>query len=94
LKPIDKGERSPLIKEKNMKVKVLLFGILAEEAGRNEIELDSVSSLEDLRKHMLAQYPSFADNKFNISVNKTLTRGNKKLSDGDEIALLPPFAGG
>ncbi|MGM0666663.1 MAG: MoaD/ThiS family protein [Bacteroidota bacterium] len=77
-----------------MKVKVLLFGILAEEAGRHELELDNISSLEDLRKHVLAQYPSFAENKFNISVNQTLARGNKKLADGDEVALLPPFAGG
>ena len=77
-----------------MKVKVLLFGKLAEEAGRHELELDKISSLEDLKKQVLAQYPSFADNKFNISVNQTLVRGNKKLADGDEIALLPPFAGG
>ncbi|HDZ41819.1 MAG TPA: MoaD/ThiS family protein [Bacteroidetes bacterium] len=77
-----------------MKIRVLLFGVLAEEAGRQELELDNVSSLDGLKKQMIAQYPSFADYKFNISVNHALARGNKNLHEGDEVALLPPFAGG
>lgn len=77
-----------------MTIRVLLFGVLAEEAGRQELELDNVSSLDSLKKNVLAQYPSFAAHKFNISVNQTLARGNKKLAEGDEVALMPPFAGG
>jgi molybdopterin converting factor small subunit len=31
---------------------------------------------------------------YRISVNNELTNEDRTLSDGDEIALLPPFAGG
>jgi len=77
-----------------MKVRVLLFGVLAEEAGRQELEIDNTGSIDSLKQHLLTQYPSFGDYKFNISVNHTLVRGNKELAEGDEVALLPPFAGG
>lgn len=77
-----------------MTIRVLLFGVLAEEAGRQELELDNVSSLDGLVEHVLSQYPSFAAHKFNISVNQTLARGDMKLAGGDEVALMPPFAGG
>ncbi|MDT8400539.1 MAG: MoaD/ThiS family protein [Bacteroidales bacterium] len=77
-----------------MKIKVLLFGVLAEKAGKEEMEVEKVSSLEGLKKHIIEQYPSFEDYKFNISLNQTLVKGDIKLQDGDEVALLPPFAGG
>jgi molybdopterin converting factor small subunit len=31
---------------------------------------------------------------FRVSVNNEITADNPDLKDGDEIALLPPFAGG
>ncbi len=77
-----------------MKIKVLLFGILAEKAAEDELLLENISSLKDLKEYLFGRYPSFADYKFRISVNQTLIEGNKKLKEGDEVALLPPFAGG
>lgn len=77
-----------------MKIKVLLFGILAEKAGIDEIELEDIKSINSLTKYFITRYPPFADYKFFISVNQTLVNGDKRLNEGDEIALLPPFAGG
>ena len=77
-----------------MKVKVLLFGVLAEEAGLEEMEIPSVKTVDDLKHSIISRYPAFNKYKFNISVNKTLVKGNPELTDGDEVALLPPFAGG
>jgi len=79
---------------KAMKIKVLLFGILAEKAGKDEMEVENIESSDALTVHLAAKYPSFADYKFRISVNHTLITGNKKFHEGDEVALLPPFAGG
>lgn len=81
-------------KRKEMKIKVLLFGILSEEAGIEEMEIENISGTGKLLEHLRGKYPSFANYKFRISVNQTLIKGNKKLQEGDEVALLPPFAGG
>lgn len=77
-----------------MKIKVLLFGILAEKAGSAVMELEDVSSLDELKKHISENHPSFAGYKYRISVNQSLADEDISLADGDEVALLPPFAGG
>jgi len=77
-----------------MKVNVLLFGNLAEEAGKESIEVNDIFELERLRKHMSETYPFLDKIKFQVSVNKNLVSGNVSLKDGDEIAFLPPFSGG
>jgi len=77
-----------------MKTKILLFGVLAEEAGSSSISVVNVETLDELIKKVIARYPSFAKYNFQVSVNKTLTRDNIKLNDNDEVAFLPPFAGG
>lgn len=77
-----------------MNIRVLLFGILAEKAGIKEVKVENIESIDALTDHFNAKYPSFADYKYRVSVNQVLVNGNKKLHDGDEVALLPPFAGG
>ena len=77
-----------------MKTKVLLFGILAEEAGLSELEVDNVSSLDELKKQIIEKYPSFSGYKYRISVNHSLVDDDVRLNADDELALLPPFAGG
>lgn len=77
-----------------MKIKVLLFGILAEDSGKQTLQVNDIDNTLALTEHLMTQYPSFAKYKFRISVNQNLIDGNKKLNDGDEVALLPPFAGG
>ncbi len=77
-----------------MKIKVLLFGILAEKAGLEEIEVEKINSINELTKNLTGRYPSFADYKFRVAVNQVLVNKDKRLKEGDVVALLPPFAGG
>ncbi len=77
-----------------MKVKILLFGVLAEEAGKDELEMENISVLRDLKKRIIEIYPSIGDYKFRISVNHIFAGEETILKNGDEVALLPPFAGG
>jgi len=77
-----------------MKIKVLLFGIFTDIVGKNEIEFSDIPDTETLLRKIFELYPQIQHRKFQISVNKVIIRKNTFLKNKDEIALLPPFAGG
>ena len=77
-------------------ITVNYFGNIAEVAQSNSETLDQKSmSLAELlelleSKYGLAQFP------FQVAVNRKIVSKQQDLtiSDSDEVALLPPFAGG
>ena len=77
-----------------MKIKVRLFGMIAEAAKSNEIELEDVVDTNELKKIIIKIIPRIVDMKFAVAINNKLETGNVQMSDKDEIDLLPPFAGG
>ncbi len=71
------------------------FGMIAEAAGKNE-ELISVSegvSVSELKKRQTEKYNIADQDSVQVAVNQNLD-SDVKLKDGDEVAFLPPFAGG
>lgn len=81
-----------------MKVRVRLFGALREEAGEEglEIELPEGALAGDVRTALAERFSSVAQfgDRLRISVNLEFTRPDQTLTAGDEVALLPPVAGG
>jgi molybdopterin converting factor small subunit len=77
-----------------MQVKVLFFGVLAEVAGTSCKHYSDVKTTGGLKMKIEDEYPEIEHYNFRISVNNELIDGDPDLKDGDEIALLPPFAGG
>jgi len=77
-----------------MKVKVLFFGILSEIVGKPYLIYENVNNITDLQEKIFSEYPNIRNIKLLISVNKSLVKSNITLNENDEIALLPPFAGG
>ena len=77
-----------------MKIEVLLFGVLAEKAGESKITIEKMKDIESLKEYMFTKFPDFKNLTFQISVNQSLIHENMPLKDGDEVAFLPPFAGG
>jgi sulfur-carrier protein len=77
-----------------MQVKVLFFGVLSEVAGTDYRHYRGVSSINDLKIRILDEYPEIENYNYRISLNNTIIEGNCILNENDEIALLPPFAGG
>ncbi len=75
-------------------MKILYFGITSEITQQNSEELDNIKNLYELKKNLFERYPKLEEISFQISVNQQLIRENQDLSATDEIALLPPFAGG
>lgn len=79
-----------------MKVTVKYFGAIAEKTGKTEEELDLStigSDFQNLRNHCLSTYHITDDGTLQIAINQELGL-ERTLQEGDEIAFLPPFAGG
>jgi len=74
-------------------MRVLLFGILADAAGKTEVE-SNASDIVSLRRNLMDDFPSLSQYTFQFAVNKEKVNDNVSLNDHDEVALLPPFAGG
>jgi molybdopterin synthase sulfur carrier subunit len=77
-----------------MEVKVLFFGVLAEVTGTNLKNYREVKSISDLRLRIYDDFPEVVHYNFRISLNNEIITGDPSLNNGDEVALLPPFAGG
>jgi molybdopterin converting factor subunit 1 len=77
-----------------MEIKVLFFGVLAEVAGTSFKHYSEVSTLGDLRHRIADDYPEIVHYNFRIAHNNEIIDGEASLKAGDEVAFLPPFAGG
>jgi len=80
-----------------MTVTVLLFASYADAVGRSEIELDVTSGttvkdvIERVRQMADAQRLPAAPM---VAVNEQYASRDRELRHGDEVALIPPVAGG
>jgi molybdopterin synthase sulfur carrier subunit len=77
-----------------MEVKVLFFGVLAEVTGTSIKHYRDVKSIGDIKLRINDDFPEIVHYYFRISLNSEITDENLLLKPGDEVALLPPFAGG
>ncbi|WP_158913066.1 MoaD/ThiS family protein [Caulobacter sp. S45] len=79
--------------------RVLLFGMLGDAAGWRERTLAEVpATLSALRALLSAETPRLAEALarpgVQAAVDKTLARGDVALTQGCEVAFLPPMSGG
>ena len=77
-----------------MQVKVLFFGVLSEVAGTDCRHYNDVKSVNDLRLCILDEFPEIEHYNYMISLNNEIINSDRPLNDKDEVALMPPFAGG
>jgi molybdopterin converting factor subunit 1 len=81
-----------------MRVTVRLFARLRDIAGAAELtrEVDPGATLGSVWRQLAAEYPALGPYERSISsaVNADYARMDTPLSDGDEIAFLPPVSGG
>ena len=75
-------------------MKILVFGMLVEDIGNEELQIELLPDIEALREELIEKYPALKNRQFMIAVNKQKINGNVTLKASDEIALIPPFAGG
>jgi molybdopterin converting factor small subunit len=72
---------------------VLLFGSIAEKVGADRLHLDA-SSLAELRALLAERIPELPTLSHAIAVDRIIVHGDRPLTGSEEIAVLPPFAGG
>ncbi len=81
-----------------MRVTVLTFGMLREHFGEssNPIDLPEGATVADLLAQCRACRPAPAAvwSSLAVAVNREYASATHPLSDGDEVALLPPVSGG
>lgn len=74
---------------------VRYFGSVADVTGTPQEFIDeNMEEVETLIKHLVQIHPGIASLVFQVSVNQEIRSDNPALNNGDEVALLPPFAGG
>lgn len=81
-----------------MRVRVLYFAVVRERLRRDEdeLELPAGATVADLLDELSARHPPIAALRLHLQVARNLeaVRGTQALSDGDEVALIPPVSGG
>ncbi|MCC7503577.1 MAG: MoaD/ThiS family protein [Flavobacteriales bacterium] len=74
-------------------MQVLLFGMIAEKAGADRIQVDA-SSLDQLRTRLVERVEGLATMSYAIAVDRRVVQQDMPFTGTEEIAVLPPFAGG
>src|SRR5690349_5908322 len=81
-----------------VRVKVLLFGALKEAVGRGEDDRqwDEPRTPQSILEEYCQRFETLRNSRPSILIarNREFTTGNELVTDGDEIAFLPPVSGG
>lgn len=82
----------------HMRIRLLLFALYRDLTGVGELEVDvregssAAAALTSLREHD-ARFARLPERPV-VAVNREYAELDVALQDGDELALLPPVAGG
>lgn len=81
-----------------MQVRVLYFAVFREKLGHDEesLVLPDGARVADAIAALAARHPPIAQlrDRFRVAVNQEFSDNDRALADGDELALIPPVAGG
>lgn len=81
-----------------MKIRLLFFAVLRDIAGRGEkeIEVPEGTRAADVWLRLRDRHPELRDyiQPPMIAVNESYVGAEELLRDGDELAFIPPVAGG
>ena len=81
-----------------IRLTVKFFASARDAVGQKkvEIEVDKNMTVEKLLEYLMEKYSGLDDLKKQIiiAVNKDTVPKNRRLENGDEVAVLPPVSGG
>ncbi len=74
-------------------MEVQLFGSIAEKAGSDRLQMEARTTAELLRS-IKERIPDLQHMRYALAVDRRIVKDDVVLTGNEEIALLPPFAGG
>jgi len=81
-----------------MTIRILLFATLADQIGQRQLTLDlsDKARVGDAIDRLTEQYGQVAQMRGRLAtaVNMEYVSADRVLSEGDELALIPPVSGG
>lgn len=81
-----------------MKIKVLFFATLKEQAGTGQTRVDLAdgAAVADLLTLLMTQFPQLSASSGNmvVAVNQKFAFADDQLEEGAEVAIFPPVSGG
>ncbi len=79
-----------------MEITIKCFGLLEDELGASEIKIEIKEGCTqfDLASKLETEHPQLKTIQYQIAINMMVNDAESTISTNDEIALLPPFAGG
>ena len=78
-----------------MILKVKYFGMIAEWIGSSEQSVDcNGSTVRELKEQLESQYPKLSGISYQVAISHKISSNDQVITEQDELALLPPFAGG
>jgi molybdopterin converting factor subunit 1 len=81
-----------------MRITVKLFARLRDLAGAGELvrEVEAPATVQTVWKALTAEIPSLEqyESTMSVAVNAEYAKMAAAVSDGDEVAFLPPVSGG
>jgi molybdopterin synthase sulfur carrier subunit len=78
-----------------MKLSVKYFGMIADWVGTTENEIEfSGETVADLKSQLEGSCSELNGISYQVAVNHKISENAVALNESDELAILPPFAGG
>ena len=77
-----------------MQINIKTFGAVTDLLEDTEIEVNDGATLRDLKHTLLEQFPQLKQQYFRLGIGARLPDEETELMEGDEVSLMPPFAGG
>jgi molybdopterin synthase sulfur carrier subunit len=79
-----------------LSINIKYFGMIGEAARKDSetININESVTVEELKNVIVHKHPKLKKLDFQIALNLNIAGKDDRVNDKDEIALLPPFAGG
>jgi molybdopterin converting factor subunit 1 len=81
-----------------VKIRLLYFAVVRERLKRDDeiVELPEATTVDGMLDELERRHAGFSGLRAacKVAVNQEFARGDQVLREGDEVALIPPVAGG
>lgn len=75
-------------------VTIQFYGVLAEITGTQQIVAKDITSVDGIKNYINTAYPEITKHNYIIAVNNKISGTNTTITNGNIIAVMPPFSGG